>query len=207
MKKYIKTFFSFHGRLERKPFIFYFIGISLLQIVAGSIVGISNFNTIISFIAIPLVVLALIAQLSVCVRRLHDMNRSSKILFVILLLFIFLSLIESFYFKHALKLYDSISSGHVSAAKLGAIKDSLSNDLLISQYLGTVKSLIIFSFSFFLVYKKGTIGENSYDTKTIPLTKNGFADFNLPIKKIFYIGFLCIVFIIFCSIINAALFI
>ena len=130
-------FFSFHGRLERKSFILYFIASILLQIIVGFIVGfivgIFNFNTPISLIAIPLVILAFIVHLSLCVRRLHDMNRSSKILFTILLLFIFLSLVENFYFK---------------------------NDLLIAQYLRITKFLVAPLFYLFLMCKKGIPDKN-----------------------------------------------
>ena len=79
-----KTFFSFKGRLNRKPYFLYNLGIGMMSGLIQFIVESSN-SSLIAILGFVAVLILTGCSISVMVKRLHDLDKSGYFGFIMLI--------------------------------------------------------------------------------------------------------------------------
>ena len=151
LKKYLKFCSTFKGRLNRKPFIFYWlqlIGLSTIlslgTTLAGSLVEKAPIFALLLILVCALALIpALAGLINIQVRRLHDLNFSGWWLLFVMIL--------------------SVPGSLVIEPEASLPLPETLKTVLIAIYLITM-----FVFAIGLLFIKGSKGENKYGTD--PLT-------------------------------------
>ena len=79
-----KTFFSFEGRLNRKPYITYRIGMLLISGLFGSVVQASG-SFFLGILGVILAIILFAGSISIIVKRLHDLDKSGLFALIMLI--------------------------------------------------------------------------------------------------------------------------
>jgi len=160
LNKIRKNYFSFKGRIPRKPFIITIIIIFIIQLVSNFIMGLMQNNLFLKSILGIIILLSTISQLSFTTRRLHDLNKSGWILFGMFIIIAVLGGFAGHYRTLAGTTYLDLLQSKVSVS---IAKQSVEKFLSISQNLTLAGAVINIVFFLYLSIKKGTIGENAYE--------------------------------------------
>ena len=150
LKKYLKFCYTFEGRLNRKTFVFNFLGLYLLIFICGifAFVFVPFYNkstdySRIVFLAVMIGVFifgilpVITGIISIQVRRLHDLNVSGKWLLLI---------------------FPLLGAGNVIIDK--GINLQLSHSFVLG--VTAMNVILTLLFLIWLIFIKGTVGDNKY---------------------------------------------
>ncbi len=158
------NYFSFTGRIKRKPYIVAVVIIFIIQFAFGFVVGATSDALFLKIILGLLILLSAISQLSFTTRRLHDLNKSGWVLFLIFIIVTFLWGASIHYRQLAGNTYLNLLQSKASVALAKQVTEQL---LSTSQNLSIAGTIINILFFLYLAIKKGSIDKNKYDLKEL----------------------------------------
>ena len=161
--KILKTYFSFKGRLNRKPFLFFYkkIFAVLLALLILSIFDDSNIMRIITalfgwFVAVPL---CLVGVTSVPVKRLHDLNLSGR--------WFLIGIGILFSLDITLRVIEKISPLKLQVAK---------ETIFLLENTAFIIFIPLFICLVILCFKKGVKGNNRYGPDPLSIEPQDFSE-------------------------------